>query len=241
MAETARSIIERLKQQSTKSPADVAQKRQVPVECVLGVSTRDIRALAKTIGKDRDLAEDLWAMAFIEAKALAILVLPPASLDEALISRWLAGIEDWSICDLFVKSLMAKRTDAVDWGAKWATSSDLYTKRAGLSLIANYCMRAVSFGDETSSRIKQTIEHCASDNRDHVRQACCWALREFGKSNAESHEEACVLALELIDSSRPPHVWVGRCAYRELEDLIKVPERRRLISRKSKTGKKRAG
>lgn len=238
MAETTPSIIERLKEQSTKIPADVAKKRLVPVEDGLGVSTRDIRALAKTIGKDRDLAEGLWATSFVEAKALAILVLPPSSLDEALLTRWLSDIGDWSTCDLFVKTLMAKRADAVDQAVNWAKSSDLYTKRAGLALIANYCMRARSFDDETSSKIRWTIDRAASDDRDHVRQACCWALREFGKCNMESHEEACVLALELIDSGQSPKVWVGRCAYRELENLIKVPERRRLISRKSKTGKK---
>ena len=238
MGTTANSIVEQLKQRRSKDRSDVAKKRLVPIDVVLGVSTRDIRILAKEVGKDRDLAEALWSKPYMEAKALAILLLPLKAIDESLIMSWVSDIDDWSTCDLFAKSVMAKRVDAVDWGVKWAASSELYTKRAGLALIANFCMRATAFDDDTSSAIRSTIEHTATDERDHVRQASCWALREFGKSNAESHEQACILALEFIDSEDSPKVWVGRCAYRELEDLIKVPERRRLISRKSKTGLK---
>ena len=152
----------------------------------------------------------------------------------------MSELNDWSTCDLFVKAIMAGRADALAWGVKWASNARLYTKRAGLALIANYCMRAETFSDEATASIVSVIRQSALDDRDHVRQASCWALREFGKSNTDSREQACILALELIDSDHAEMAWVGRCAYRELEDLIKVPERRRLISRKSKTGRKYA-
>jgi len=240
MKTNAAKLVEQLKKRSSKDPSDVAQKRMVPVETVIGVSTRDVRALAKKTAKDRMLAEELWSSPFVEAKALAILLLPPKLVDDALIETWVTEINDWSTCDLFVKTIMTGRTDALDWAVKWVSEPRLYTKRAGLALIANFCMRAKTFADEVSASIIFTIRQTAPDDRDHVRQACCWALREFGKSNTESHEQACVLALELIESDHAEVVWVGRCAYRELEDLIKVPERRRLISRKSKTGMKYA-
>ena len=240
METSAAEIIEQLRAQSSKDPLDVAQKRMVPVETVIGVSTREIRALAKKITKDRKLAEELWSSIFVEAKALAIFLLSPEFVDETLIEKWVKEINDWSTCDLFVKAIMTRRSDALDWGVKWASNPRLYTKRAGLALIANYCMRAEMFADDVSTSIISTIRQTAPDDRDHVRQASCWALREFGKSNTDSHEQACILALELIDSGHAEMAWVGRCAYRELEDLIKVPERRRLISRKSKTGMKYA-
>lgn len=89
MGETVASAIERLKGQSTKDPSDIAKKRLVRAEQVLGVSTGDIRILAKNIGKDAELARGLWESNFLEAKALAILVLPLSHLDDAIISRWL--------------------------------------------------------------------------------------------------------------------------------------------------------
>ena len=237
---TVAELIEHLRAQSSKDPFAVAEKRMVPSETVIGVSTRDIRALAKTTPKDRSLAEALWSSPFIEARALAILVLPLKRVDNALIQNWVKELKDWSTCDLFVKTIMTPRADAIDWAVKWASNPRLYIKRAGLALIANYCIRAETFDDDVSTSIISTIRQSAADDRDHVRQASCWALREFGKSNTDSHELACILALELIDSGHVEMAWVGRCAYRELEDLIKVPERRRLISRKSKTGMKHA-
>lgn len=240
METSAPNIIEQLRAQSSKNPFDVAEKRMVPADTVIGVSTSDIRALAKKTAKNRLLAEELWSSQFIEAKALAILLLPPQLIDKALIETWVAELNDWSTCDLFVKAIMARRADALDWGVKWASNPRLYTKRAGLALIANYCMRAEKFADDVSTSIISTIRQSAPDDRDHVRQASCWALREFGKSNTDSHEQACIFALELIDSGHAEMAWVGRCAYRELENLIKVPDRRRLISRKSKTGMKYA-
>ena len=240
METSAAEIIKQLRAQCSKNALDVAEKRMVPEETVIGVSTRDIRELARKTAKDRSLAEELWSSQFIEAKALAILLLPPKLIDNALIETWVAELNDWSTCDLFVKIIMARRADALDWGVKWASDPRLYIKRAGLALIANYCMRAEMFADEVSTLIISTIRQSAPDDRDHVRQASCWALREFGKSNTDSHEQACIFALELTDSGHSEMAWVGRCAYRELEDLVKVPERRRLISRKSKTGMKYA-
>lgn len=238
MKATATSLIQRLKLLRSKEPADVAGKRLVPMETVLGVSTGDIRKLAKDVGKDLDLARDLWSSSYVEAKALAILLLPPKAVDDVLIEKWGADLCDWSTCDLFVRSVMVQRADALKWAMTWAASSELYVKRAGLALIANYCMRADSFSDEISLAILGAIEQSAVDDRAHVRQANCWALREFGKSNTLAHDQACILALELIESTHAAKAWVGRCAYQELEHLIKVPERRRLISRKSKTGQK---
>ena len=240
MKTSAADLIEQLRARSSKDPFEVVEKRMVPAETVIGTSTSDIRALAKTTTKDRSLAEELWSSQFVEAKALAILLLPPKLIDNDLIEAWVTELNDWSTCDLFVKVIMARRADALDWGVKWSTNPRLYTKRAGLALIANYCMRAEMFDDDVSTLIISTIQQSAPDNRDHVRQASCWALREFGKSNTDSHEQACIFAMELIDSGRAEMAWVGKCAYRELEGLIKVPERRRLISRKSKTGKKYA-
>ena len=174
----------------------------------------------------------------METKALAILTVPTSAADADLIAIWVADLTDWSTCDLFVKTVMVPRPDAVDWVMKWSTQTKLYVKRAGLALMANLSMRAKTFDADTASTFCAIMEDAANDPRDHVRQATCWALREFGKSNSESHERACLIALDLIESEDPARAWVGRCAYRELEILIKIPERRRLISRHSKTARK---
>ena len=238
MEATVDAILKKLEALCSKDPGAVAKVRQLPVDQILGVSTRDIRTYAKTIGKNEALAEALWQVPYLEAKALAILLIEPKTVSSELIDKWVHEIADWSTCDLFVKTVMVPRPEAVDWVVKWSRQTKLYVKRAGLALMANLSMRAKTFDADTASTFCAIIEDAANDPRDHVRQATCWALREFGKSNSESHERACLIALDLIESEDPARAWVGRCAYRELEILIKIPERRRLISRHSKTARK---
>ena len=178
----------------------------------------------------------LWKSRFLEARTLAILIYPSKISDDEHLNRWLSDISDWSLCDLFVKTLVSKRSDATQYFRRWISMDGVYQKRAGFALIANYCMRAASVDSDTREQILGLLGSAAHDNREHVRQGCCWALRELGKVDEACREEATMLALDLLASKNDSENWVGRCAYRELESLVKVPERRRLISRNSKTG-----
>ena len=53
------TVLDDLKKLVSKDPVSVAQKRGVPAESVLGVSTSDLRKLAKTLNPDIDLAKQL--------------------------------------------------------------------------------------------------------------------------------------------------------------------------------------
>ena len=92
--------------------------------------------------------------------------------------------------------------------------------------------------DELSEEQIETYFDClhrgATDQRHHVRKAVVWALIEIGKVNENLQDAAIVCAAELIEQGGN-HAWVGRNALKELELLVKVPERRRLLSRKAKT------
>lgn len=236
MRHSVEAIVEELKNLAFKDQLATAVRRGVPASEVIGVSTSDIRKLAKRIGEDHALAESLWKSHFLEARTLAILIYPRKISDDEHLNRWLSDISDWSLCDLFVKTLVSKRSDATRYFRRWISMDGVYQKRAGLALIANYCMRAASVDPDTREQILGLLGSAAHDNRQHVRQACCWALRELGKVDEVCREEAIMLALDLLASKNDSENWVGRCAHRELESLVKIPERRRMISRNSKTG-----
>ena len=238
MAEDLESVLQELRELASFAPNEIAKKRIVPVESVIGVSYSDIRSLARKLDNDLALSKFLWNSGFLEARALAILIIPPSQADRELLDDWVQEIPDWSTCDLFAKSLVCTRPDAMVICAAWSARTQTFIRRAGLASLANFCMRQLSFDDQTSAKIHEIIKMTASDKRPHVRKACCWALREFGKSNSQSHELSCELALELINCDNAAIQWVGNCAYRELEQLVEVPERRRLISRKSAAGRR---
>lgn len=235
MGDLSEKVIETLKAQASKDPAEVARRRRVPVENVLGVTTSDIRRLSRELRKDKHLAKQLWASELLEARALAILIISPKDAGKEQLNKWLEDISDWSTCDLLAKTLVSKRSDVLEIALDWIAQPRLYVRRAGLASLANFCIKNESFDDRTAAIIFEAIIATSNDDRPHVRQACCWVLREFGKSNSRSHEQACELALELKESDNATQQWLGKSAYRELEQLVKVPERRRLVSRRSKT------
>lgn len=234
----ARALVEQLEALATKDLQAAATRRGVRVEAMLGVTTGNIRKLAKTTGQDYALAQQLWSMDIHEAKILAILLAPLAEQTEAELTRWVASIQSWGICDHFAKKLAETVADVLPLVQRWVAQEALYTRRVGLALIANFCMRQHALEEALVPTFAEIILQRASDERQHVKQACCWALRELGKIDTQNHEVAINLALELMEAPDKPSAWVGRCAYKELETLIKVPERRRLISRHSKTGAK---
>jgi len=228
-------VIKELKSLATKDTRLTSKRRGVPNETVLGVSTRAIRKLAKKLGKDDELADQLWCEDAHEAHLLAILIAQLSEKTFDQLSRWAFDINSWDVCDQFAKRLSESLSNVDDLVSLWTHDETLYVRRAGLALIANHCMKCHELENDKRQCFTSLIEQSSRDDRQHIKQACCWALRELGKIDTETHEVATNLALELIEKGEPSSVWVGKCAYKELELLVKIPERRRLISRKSKT------
>lgn len=229
-------VVNQLRKLATKDVAATAKRRGIPPSKLLGVGTADIRKTAKTMTGDLRLAEALWASEYHEAKLLAVLLHPPKAVSQARLHRWVVDIYSWDLCDHFCKHLALRSADVMGLIATWSRRRELYVRRAALALIANYCMRSDSLTDVQLEALVGHITDTSSDDRKHVRQACCWALRELGKIDDAAHDKAIHAALEMLESDDKNTVWVGRCAYRELENLVKVPQRRRLLTRKSKTG-----
>jgi 3-methyladenine DNA glycosylase AlkD len=92
--------------------------------------------------------------------------------------------------------------------------------------------------DDILAEFTQLIVEHSGDGRPHVRQAASWALRSIGKRDGANHDRALAAAAELLETGDASKRWVGRDAMRELESLIKVPQRGRLLSAKSRTGRK---
>lgn len=75
------------------------------------------------------------------------------------------------------------------------------------------------------------------DERLHVKKAISWAIRELGKIDIPAKEMSIEIAQDLTKSDIKSKIWIGKDALKELVLLVSVPERSRLISKKSKMGK----
>src|SRR5271170_2749452 len=64
-----------------------------------GISAPVLHALARHIGKDHELAEQLWASGIHEARILATLIGEPGKVTSAQMDRWARDFDSWDVVD----------------------------------------------------------------------------------------------------------------------------------------------
>lgn len=209
----------------------------IPEENCIGVSTIEIRKLAPKIGKSNDLAWELWNTGYHEAKILAVLLFEKKKVDLNDINILMKSVHSWDLCDHICKNLIIKLPDYKDLIWEWRENGGTYYRRAVFTLIASVSVHEKTIIKEDIDEYFRLICECADDSSEHVKKAISWALRELGKIDFDYAERAIEVAYELIDSPSKNCRWVGKDALKELETLVKVDGRSRLISSNTAMGK----
>ena len=232
-------IITELKSMSSEKYKANVVKMGIPEDYSIGVSTGTIRSLAKTIDKSNELAYALWETQYHEAKLLAVLLFDKKGVSLEDIERLMPDIDSWDLCDHVCKNLILKQKGYDSLIPLWAVSEQTYKKRAAFTLIASAAIHEANLTSDTIDGFLQLIRENSQDKREHVKKAVSWALREIGKRDFDCNEKALLLAHELKAHGDKTQAWIAKDAMKELENLVKVEGRQRLISAKSKMGSKR--
>lgn len=220
---------------SEKYKANVV-KMGIPEECCMGVSTGDVRNIAKQIDKSNELAFELWNTNYHEARLLAVLVFDKKGIVTSDIEHLMSEVVSWDLCDHLCKNLIVKLKDYEEFIYKWITSVHIYKKRAAFTLIATSAIHNKKLAKDTLNDYLKLICETSDTEHEHVKKAVSWALREIGKRNFEYNEKALLAAHELLESGNKTKVWIAKDTIRELENVIKVEGRTRLISTKTQMG-----
>ena len=183
-----------------------------------GVAVPELRALAKRIGKDHALAEKLWDSGVHEARILASMVDDPRLVDERQMERWVGDLDSWDVCDQLCGNLLDRAPIAYEKALEWSGREAEFVKRAGFALMAYLAAHDKKADDGAFEPFLAAIVREAADERNYVRKAVNWALRQIGKRsrrlNARAIETA--RAVQRIDSKAAR--WVAADALRELTD-----------------------
>lgn len=230
-------IILKLKAMASEKYKANVVKLGIPQEQSIGVSTGEIRKLAKTIGKSNELAFGLWETGYHEARLLAVLLFDKKqfSLEEA--QRLMKDVISWDLCDHLCKNLIIKLKAYDELINKWCISSHTYEKRAAFTLIASAAIHDKNITDETLGDYLRLISEYSDDEREHVKKSVSWALREIGKINFDYQEKAILLAQDLKQDGTKDQAWIAKDALKELEKLVQAEGRKRLISSDSQMGR----
>ncbi|MBW1712411.1 MAG: DNA alkylation repair protein [Deltaproteobacteria bacterium] len=183
---------------------------------VWGVSIPNLRALAKQIGRDQDLSLKLWAEGSRETKILAALVGQPQEVTEAQMEAWVLEIRSWEVCDQLCMNLLEKIKGIEQKAIAWSGRQEEFVKRTGFVLMARLAVSDKKAGDELFESFLPLIEGQAWDERNFVKKAVNWALRQIGKRNLRLNELALDAARRIMAQDTKPARWIAADALREL-------------------------
>ena len=187
------------------------------IDSRLGVSVADMRLIVKGIGKNHSVALDLWNTGLAEGKIVASMIDEPEKLTESQMDEWVMGFDSWDVCDQVCMNLFEKSTLAWKKIADWSERDETFVRRAAFALIACLAWHSKKSRDEDFIRVFPTLKKAATDERNYVKKAVNWALRNIGKRNLNLNKAAIVLAKELSQIDSKAAKWVGSDAVRELE------------------------
>lgn len=188
----------------------------ISTAAALGVTMTELRALARTIGRDHELALALWETGIHEARSLATLVDEPARTTEPQLEAWVVDLDSWDLCDGLCGNLVDRTPFAFDKAVEWSARDEEFVRRAGFALMAWTAVHRKDVEDERFERFLPIIRAGASDDRNHVKKAVSWALRQIGKRSPALHVAAIRTAEEIGGIDSRAARWIARDALREL-------------------------
>jgi len=213
---TYEAIIHRLHEM--RSPENVAGMAKFGINptSALGISIYVLRKMAKEIKPDHALAERLWASGIHEARILAALVDEPKKLTEEQMERWVREFDSWDVCDQVCSNLFDQAPFAYRKAAEWSEREEEFVKRAGFVLMAALSVHDEKAPDEAFFPFFPIIIREATDERNFVKKAVNWALRQIGKRNASLNGRAIAVAEEIRDIHSKTARWIASDTLREL-------------------------
>lgn len=212
----ADEVLSRLRELADPRRLEGMRRFGVGTDGALGVTVTELRALARTLGRDHDLAAGLWGTGIHEARLLATIVDDPALVTRDQAETWVLDVGSWDLCDGLAGNLLDRTPFAVDLALAWSAREELYVRRAGFALMAWMAVHRKDLPDERFRAFLPVVRERAVDERNHVKKAVSWALRQIGKRSGTLHPEALALAEELRSSDSRPARWIGSDAAREL-------------------------
>jgi 3-methyladenine DNA glycosylase AlkD len=218
---TADEVLEALRSQADPSRLAGMARVGINTSHALGVSVPAIRRIAKRAGTDQRLASELWTTEIHEARMVAALVADPQTLSFRVMRGWAADLDSWDVTDMLADTFV--RTTHADRAIRtWSHSRHGFTKRCAFSMLARLAVGHPDEPDSTYVGYLPLIRGAGTDDRNEVKKAVNWALRQIGKRNGTLNRAAIAEAEALLELDDGTARWIARDALRELRNPATV-------------------
>jgi 3-methyladenine DNA glycosylase AlkD len=163
----------------------------------------------------------LWDSATHEARITAGFLDDPALVTREQIEAWAADFDSWDVCDQVTFNLFDRTALAWQMAEELSARDETFVKRCGFVLMAGLAVHQKGAEhDEALAAFLPLIEREASDERNFVKKAVNWSLRQIGKRSHQLNQAAVATAERILaeQTGSPAARWVARDALRELTD-----------------------
>lgn len=182
-----------------------------------GLTTPQLREIAKQIGKNHELALQLWKTGVHEARHIAIFIADSKQVTEQLMEQWLKDFNSWDIVDNCCGTLFDKTPFAFGKAMEWSKRTNEFEKRAGFAMMATLAVHDKKSEDKKFDPFFPLIIAQSGDERNFVKKAINWALRQIGKRNERLCTKAIAIAKKIQKKGDTASKWIAADALRELE------------------------
>ena len=226
-------IIQKIKSLADPEAVKGMARFGINPENTYGVSIPNLRKLAREIGKDHVLAQQLWASGIHEARLLASFIDEPKLVTESQLESWVKDFNSWDVCDQCCSNLFDETELAHSKAGEWSKREVEFVKRAGFVLMAALSVHDKKASDEDFIKFLPMIKREATDERNFVKKAVNWALRQIGKRNLDLNKMAIKTAEEIKQIDSKSARWIAADAIRELTSE-KVQKRLKVVKQVGK-------
>jgi len=214
-------IIQELKKNANPKNVIGMKRFGIQGKNMLGISVTFLRKFAKKIPKDHKLAIGLWNTGIHEAKMLATMIDELEKVTETQMDKWVKDFHSWDICDGACMNLLCK-TPFVDKKIyEYAKSEKEFVRRTAFTLIACLSFKKKEWKDKDFVKYFDLIEEYSFDERNFVKKAVNWALRQIGKRNAKLNAKAIKVAERIKKQGAKSAKWIASNALSELTKVTK--------------------
>ncbi len=210
-------ILKKLESLSDPRAIDGMARFGINPKNIYGVSIPNIRKIAKEIGMNHILAQQLWSSGIHEARILASIIDNPEIVTEEQMGKWAKDFDSWDVCDQCCLNLFKKTKFAYQQADEWSYDKREFVKRAGFALMACLAIYDKKADDKKFENFFSIIKREAFDERNYVKKAVNWALRQIGKRNLNLNKWAIKTAKEIQQMDSIIAKWIASDAIRELE------------------------
>jgi len=209
-------IIKKLKSLSNPKAIIGMARYGITPDNTYGVSIPNLRKIAKEIGISHKLAQRLWTTNIRETKILASMIEELEMVTEEQMENWINEFNYWEICDQCCMNLFEKTRFAYKKAIEWSSKEKEFVKRAGFVLMARLAVSDKEADDSKFEKFFPIIKREANDDRNYVKKAVNWALRQMGKRNINLNSKAIDVAKEIEGMDSKSAKWIASDALREL-------------------------